>query len=43
MQIKKGLKQDLSLGNLNATREWGHAKDYVRAMWLILQQDKPDN
>ena len=43
VQIKKGLKQDLSLGNLNATRDWGHAKDYVRAMWLILQQDKPDN
>ena len=43
VQIKKGLKQDLSLGNLNATRDWGHAKDYVKAMWLILQQDKPDN
>ena len=43
VQIKKGLKQDLSLGNLDATRDWGHAKDYVKAMWLMLQQDKPDN
>ena len=41
--IKKGLKKDLTLGNLSATRDWGHAKDYVKAMWLILQQDKPDN
>jgi GDPmannose 4,6-dehydratase len=41
--IKKGLKNDLSLGNLDATRDWGHAKDYVKAMWMILQQDKPDN
>ena len=43
VQIKKGIKQDLTLGNLDATRDWGHAKDYVKAMWLILQQDKPDN
>ena len=43
VMIKKGLKQDLSLGNLDATRDWGHAKDYVKAMWMILQQDKPDN
>ena len=43
VQIKKGLKKDLVLGNLDATRDWGHAKDYVKAMWLILQQDKPDN
>ena len=43
VQIKKGLKQDLILGNLDATRDWGHAKDYVKAMWLMLQQDKPDN
>jgi len=43
VQIKKGLKQDLSLGNLDATRDWGHAKDYVKAMWLMLQQDTPDN
>ena len=43
VQIKKGIKQDLTLGNLDATRDWGHAKDYVEAMWLMLQQDKPDN
>ena len=43
VQIKKGLKKDLVLGNLDATRDWGHAKDYVKAMWLILQQDKPNN
>jgi len=33
----------LKLGNMNALRDWGHAKDYVRAMWLMLQQDKPDD
>ena len=43
VQIKKGIKQDLTLGNLDATRDWGHARDYVKAMWLMLQQDKPDN
>ncbi len=43
VMIKKGLKKDLTLGNLSATRDWGHAKDYVKAMWSILQQDKPDN
>jgi GDPmannose 4,6-dehydratase len=43
VMIKKGLKQDLSLGNLDATRDWGHAKDYVKAMWMMLQLDKPDN
>jgi len=43
VMIKKGLKHDLALGNLDATRDWGHAKDYVKAMWMILQQDKPDN
>jgi len=43
VMIKKGLKDSLALGNLSATRDWGHAKDYVKAMWLILQQDKPDN
>ena len=43
VMIKKGLKKDLTLGNLNATRDWGHAEDYVKAMWLILQQNKPDN
>jgi GDPmannose 4,6-dehydratase len=43
VEIKKGLRNELVLGNLEATRDWGHAKDYVKAMWLILQQDKPDN
>tara|TARA_R110002020_G_scaffold201949_4_gene404883 strand:- start:1156 stop:2139 length:984 start_codon:yes stop_codon:yes gene_type:complete len=43
VQIKKGLKKELILGNLDATRDWGHAKDYVEAMWLILQHDKPDD
>lgn len=42
-QISKGLLQELPLGNLDATRDWGHAKDYVRAMWLMLQHDKPDD
>jgi GDPmannose 4,6-dehydratase len=36
-------EQELALGNLNATRDWGHAKDYVRAMWMMLQHDKPDD
>jgi GDPmannose 4,6-dehydratase len=43
VQIKKGLKNQLALGNLEATRDWGHAEDFVKAMWLILQQDKPDD
>ena len=38
-----GLKTQLALGNLNATRDWGHAQDYVEAMWLILQQESPDD
>ena len=42
-RIKLGLEQHLPLGNLNATRDWGHARDYVRAMWLMLQQAKPDD
>ncbi len=41
--IKYGLKDRLELGNLDAKRDWGYAKDYVRAMWLMLQQDKPDD
>lgn len=41
--IAKGKQQCLYLGNLNAQRDWGHAKDYVEAMWLILQQDQPDD
>lgn len=43
VKIKLGLSNKLSLGNLEASRDWGHAKDYVYAMWLILQQDKPDD
>ena len=43
VKIKKGLRNELVLGNLEATRDWGHAKDYVEAMWLILQQDNPDD
>lgn len=42
-QIKLGLKDSLSLGNLDAKRDWGYAKDYVEAMWLTLQQDKSDD
>jgi len=42
-RIKLGLAKVLELGNLDASRDWGHAKDYVRAMWLMLQQDKPDD
>ena len=40
-KIKLGLQEKLYLGNLNAKRDWGHAKDYVEGMWRILQQDKP--
>jgi len=40
-RIKLGLQQTLRLGNLDARRDWGHARDYVRAMWLMLQQDRP--
>lgn len=41
--IAHGTQDTLYLGNLNAQRDWGHAKDYVEAMWLILQQDKPED
>jgi len=41
--IASGNKQILYLGNLNAKRDWGHARDYVQAMWLILQQEKPED
>ena len=37
------MQQSLLIGNLNAKRDWGHAKDYVEAMWLMLQQDKPED
>jgi GDPmannose 4,6-dehydratase len=41
--IKMGLKKELPLGNLEAKRDWGHAKDYVKAMWMMLQHNKPDD
>jgi GDPmannose 4,6-dehydratase len=43
VEIKLGLKKELLLGNLKATRDWGHAKDYVEAMWMILQQESSDD
>ncbi len=42
-RIKLGLQDKLYLGNLDAKRDWGHAKDYVEAMWLMLQQEKPED
>jgi GDPmannose 4,6-dehydratase len=42
-RISTGLQGTLELGNLNARRDWGHAQDYVEAMWLMLQQEKPDD
>lgn len=42
-RIKLGLASELPLGNIDVKRDWGHARDYVRAMWLILQQDSPDD
>ncbi|MBL4618119.1 MAG: GDP-mannose 4,6-dehydratase [Robiginitomaculum sp.] len=41
--IKQGRQKQLFLGNLNAKRDWGHAKDFVHGMWLMLQQEKPDD
>ena len=43
VEIKKGLRNELVLGNLEETCDWGHAKDFVEALWLILQQDNPDD
>ena len=43
VDIHQGRAMKLVLGNLAASRDWGHAKDYVKAMWLMLQQDEPDN
>jgi GDPmannose 4,6-dehydratase len=43
VKIKLGLSNELVLGNLGAMRDWGHAKDYVKGMWLMLQQDNPDD
>ena len=42
-KIKLGLEKEIRLGNIEAKRDWGHAHDYVRAMWLMLQQDQPDD
>jgi GDPmannose 4,6-dehydratase len=42
-KINKGIQKTLYLGNLNALRDWGHAKDYVEMQWLMLQQEKPDD
>jgi len=42
-RIKQGVQQKLFLGNMDARRDWGYAPDYVRAMWMMLQQDKPDD
>ena len=42
-RIKLGLADELRMGNMDAERDWGHARDYVRAMWLMLQQEKPDD
>ena len=42
-QIVLGMREDIALGNLDAKRDWGHAKDYVEAMWRILQQDEPED
>lgn len=42
-RIKLGIDKGLKLGNLEARRDWGHAEDYVKAMWLMLQQDEPDD
>ena len=43
VKIYKGLSNDLVLGNLDSARDWGHARDYVKCMWLILQHDEPDD
>ncbi|HKJ46729.1 MAG TPA: GDP-mannose 4,6-dehydratase [Balneolales bacterium] len=43
VRIANGLQEKLFLGNLDARRDWGHAKNYVNGMWLMLQQDKPDD
>jgi len=43
VRIKLGLAKEVKLGNIEARRDWGHARDYVRAMWLMLQQEKPED
>ena len=42
-RIHKGLQQCLYMGNIDAKRDWGHARDYVEMMWMMLQQDEPDD
>ena len=42
-RIKLGIDKEIHLGNLEARRDWGHARDYIRAMWLMLQQEEPDD
>jgi GDPmannose 4,6-dehydratase len=42
-KIKLGIEKEIRLGNLEAMRDWGHARDYVKAMWLMLQQDEPED
>jgi GDPmannose 4,6-dehydratase len=42
-KILRGEADELVLGNLNSLRDWGHARDYVKAMWLMLQQERPDD
>ena len=42
-RIKLGLQERISLGNLDSSRDWGYAGDYVEAMWMMLQQDEPDD
>jgi GDPmannose 4,6-dehydratase len=42
-KIKLGIEKEIRLGNLEAKRDWGHARDYVKAMWLMLQQDEPED
>jgi GDPmannose 4,6-dehydratase len=43
VKIKLGQEEEIRLGNIDAVRDWGHARDYVQAMWLMLQQDTPDD
>jgi len=43
VRIMKGKQKDLALGNINSLRDWGHAKDYVEGMWMMLQHEKPDD
>ena len=43
LKSRKAYKKKISLGNVKSSRDWGHAKDFVNAMWLMLQQDNPDD